>query len=309
MSDDHPVPGQQPFSLLLPVYRRDSPAFLRRAFRSATQLQTRPPAEVVLVRDGPVPPQLAAALDELAATSPVPVVRVDLPANRGLAVALEEGLARCSHELVARMDADDVSLPHRFAVQLPLLDGEVDTCDVVGSALEEFSGDDGDDDDRDHDDGDGAAPRGAGEVALAVRTPPAGHDAIAVRARFHSPFNHPTVVYRRSAVARAGGYRDLPLLEDYWLFTRMIATGSKAANVQQPLVRYRVGAGAYARRGGLRLLRSELELQRHLVAEGFTTPAQFARNVLVRGGYRAVPQGLRRLAYRAVFTRRPPSSS
>lgn len=294
--------GREPFSLLLPVYRRDSPAFLRRAFRSAVHDQTRRPAEVVLVRDGPVPPELEDVLAELAAGSPVPVVRVDLPDNRGLATALEEGLARCSHELVARMDADDVSLPHRFAVQLPLLDGEVDTCDVVGSALEEFSGGDEVDDD-------GRQPSATGETTLAVRTPPAGHDAIAVRARFHSPFNHPTVVYRRSAVARAGGYRDLPLLEDYWLFTRMIATGSKAANVQQPLVRYRVGAGAYARRGGLRLLRSELDLQRHLVAEGFTTPAQFVRNVLVRGGYRAVPQGLRRLAYRAVFTRRPPSSS
>ena len=282
----------EPFSLLLPVYRADSPAFLRRAFASATSQQTRPPAEVVLVRDGPVPPELAAVLDELAAGSAVPVVRLDLPQNRGLASALEAGLARCSHELVARMDADDVSLPHRFAVQLPLLDGEVDTCDVVGSALEEFSG--GSD-----------AGDGSGETTLAVRTPPAGHDAIAVRARFHSPFNHPTVVYRRSAVARAGGYRDLPLLEDYWLFTRMIATGSKAANVAEPLVRYRVGAGAYARRGGLRLLRSELALQRHLLAEGFTTPAQFARNTAVRGGYRAVPEGLRRLAYRAVFTRRP----
>lgn len=284
--------GPAPFSLLLPVYRADSPAFLRRAFTSATAEQTRPPSEVVLVRDGPVPPALAVVLDELAAASAVPVVRLDLPLNRGLAAALEAGLARCSHELVARMDADDVSLPHRFAVQLPLLDGEVDTCDVVGSALEEFSG---------------AAD--GGEVTLAVRTPPAGHDAIAVRARFHSPFNHPTVVYRRSAVARAGGYRDLPLLEDYWLFTRMIATGSKAANVTEPLVRYRVGAGAYARRGGVRLLRSELALQRHLLAEGFTTPAQFVRNSAVRGGYRAVPEGLRRLAYRAVFTRRPPASS
>ncbi len=289
----------EPFSLLLPVYRADSPAFLRRAFASATSQQTRPPAEVVLVRDGPVPPELARALDELQAASAVPVARLDLPENRGLASALEAGLARCSHELVARMDADDVSLPHRFAVQLPLLDGEVDTCDVVGSALEEFSGGPGSDV--------VGSDAGAAETTLAVRTPPAGHDAIAVRARFHSPFNHPTVVYRRSAVARAGGYRDLPLLEDYWLFTRMIATGSKAANVTEPLVRYRVGAGAYARRGGLRLLRSELALQRHLLAEGFTTPAQFARNTAVRGGYRAVPEGLRRLAYRAVFTRRPPS--
>ncbi len=232
------------------------------------------------MQDGPVPSELAVTVADLAAGSPVPVAHVLLPDNLGLARALEAGLARCSHEVVARMDADDVSLPQRFAVQLPLVEAGAE---LVGSALAEFAA---------HED----------EV-LAVRTPPLTHEAIAARARFHSPFNHPTVVYTRSAVRRAGGYRELPLLEDYWLFTRMIATGTRAANVAEPLVRYRVGAGAYARRGGWRLLRSEVALQRHLRAEGFTTPAQALRNVAVRGGYRAVPEPVRRAAYRAIFAR------
>ncbi len=281
----------EPFSLLLPVYGGDRPAFLAAAFTSATSAQTRPPAEVVLVRDGPLPRGLAEEVERLVATSQVPVVQVPLPRNVGLAMALEAGLEACNHDLVARMDADDVALPQRFAVQVPLLEAGAD---LVGAALEEF------------DDEEAPGAPGGAPVPGAVRRQPPDGAWIASRARFHSPFNHPTVVYRRSAVAAAGGYRTLALLEDYWLFTRMIAAGAVCANVPDVLLRYRVSSGSYQRRGGWRLLRSELTLQRHLLAEGFVTPAQFGRNVVVRAGYRAVPVSLRRLAYRAVFTARNP---
>ena len=135
-----------------------------------------------------------------------------------------------------------------------------------------------------------------------LRVPPVEPAQIAAEARLRSPFNHPTVVYRRSAVLQAGGYRELPLLEDYWLFTRMIESGCVVANVPEPLVLYRVDAGSYHRRGGVRLLRSELALQRHLRAEGFTTTGELVRNVAVRGGYRVIPVGLRRALYRRRFT-------
>ena len=135
-----------------------------------------------------------------------------------------------------------------------------------------------------------------------LRIPPTDPAVIASEARLRSPFNHPTVVYRRSAVLQAGGYRELPLLEDYWLFTRMIESGSVVANVEEPLVLYRVDAGSYQRRGGLRLLRSELGLQRRLRRDGFTTSGQMARNIAVRGGYRIIPVGVRRSLYRSRFT-------
>ena len=50
--------------------------------------------------------------------------------------------------------------------------------------------------------------------------------------------------------------------------------------------------------GGLAQLRTELGLQRRLHALGFTTAPQYLRNVVVRGGYRLVPEGVRRVAYR-----------
>lgn len=270
-----------PFSLLLPVYRGDDPSHVERAFRSTVQEQLRPPAEVVIVQDGKVTPGLASALERLEAESPVPVRRLRLSHNVGLAQALQCGLSACQYEVIARMDADDVSLPHRFAVQLPLIEAGAD---LVGSALVEFSDSDPD-----------------GSFGT-LRVPPQDPEEIARAARLRSPFNHPSVVYRRSAVLEAGGYRELPLLEDYWLFTRMIDAGAKVANVPDALVQYRVDSGSYQRRGGLRLLRSEVALQRRLRAEGFTTTSQMLRNLTVRGGYRVIPVGIRRALYRRTFT-------
>lgn len=271
----------EPFSLLLPLWSGDRPDFLVQAWQSTVVDQTRRPDEVVVVQDGPVGDALAGTLAELVAASPVPVQHLVLERNLGLGPALDRGLAACTYDVVARMDADDVSMPERFAVQLPLIEAGAD---IVGSALVEFG---------DHVD-----------AVEEVRIPPTDPEWIRSAARFRDPFNHPTVVYRRAAVQRAGGYQDLPLMEDYLLFARMLAAGAVPANVAQPLVRYRVGAGAYDRRGGLALLRSELALQRAFRRHGVTTRAQYVRNVLVRGGYRLVPTRIRRLAYRRLIAHR-----
>ena len=272
-----------PFSLLLPVYRGDDPRHLDTAFRSTVHEQLRRPTEVVVVQDGHVGPELASVLERLESDSPVPVRRLRLSHNVGLAQALQCGLAACSYDVVARMDADDVSLPHRFLLQLPVIEGGAD---LVGAAILEFEGD-------------------GRDQAGVLRVPPIDADEISRTARWRNPFNHPTVVYRRTAVLSAGGYRELRYMEDYWVFTRMIANGAKVANLPDPLVRYRVDAGAYERKGGVRQLRSELRLQRRLRSEGFTTATQGLRNSVVRGGYRLVPTAVRRSAYRRTFTITP----
>jgi len=269
------------FSLLLPCYAGDEPAHVRRAFVSATAEQTLPPSEVVLVQDGPVPPPLALELDRLAADCPVPVRRVSLPRNVGLALALQAGLEACTFEIVARADADDVCEPERFAVQVPMVAAGLD---VVGSAIAEFDEDE--------------------TVIEAVRRRPTEAAAIRRFAAFHNPFNHPSVVYRKSAVLAAGGYQDMPLMEDYWLFARMIVGGAQVANVEQPLVRYRTGSGLYERRGGLRALRSDWRFQRSAHAIGLTTRPQMLRNLAQRFVYRIVPDSVRRWAYRLLVARR-----
>jgi GT2 family glycosyltransferase len=274
------APGQ-PFSLLVATWAGDSPDYLREAFASSVQQQTRPPAQVVLVQDGPVPDGLAAAIHDLVRSSPVPVRHLALPGNLGLGPALDHGLAACDHEIVARMDADDVCFPERFERQIPLVEAGAD---IVGSGLVEFGS--------------------SVDDPVGRRTPPTDPDEIRRVIRFRDPFNHPTVVYRKSAVLAAGGYTDMALMEDYLLFARMVEAGARPANLAAPLVYYRVGDGAYARRGGTALLRSELALQRRFRDLAITSRSQYLRNVLVRGGYRLVPEAVRKAAYRALIANR-----
>lgn len=266
------------FSVLLPIWAGDRPDFLAAAFESTVDGQTRPPDQVVVVQDGPVGEQLAKRVAELAGASRVPVDVLVLERNIGLGPALDAGLAACRHPIVARMDADDISVAHRFAVQLPVIESGVD---IVGSGLAEFTDDP--------------------EQVVGTRTPPIEPADIRERARFAVPFNHPTVVYRRDLVLAVGGYTDFARMEDYLLWAKLILAGARVANVAEPLVKYRVGAGAYARRGGLEQLRTELEVQRRFRRLGFTTRNQYLRNVAVRGGYRLVPEGLRRAAYRRLI--------
>src|SRR3954468_11913539 len=110
------------FTLLMSVYRQDRPDLVRRAFTSTVHEQLRRPAEVVVVQDGAVGRELASTLESLESASPVPVRRLRLAWSVGLAQALQCGLSACRYDIVARMDADDVSLPHRFTRQLPLLE-------------------------------------------------------------------------------------------------------------------------------------------------------------------------------------------
>lgn len=268
--------------MLLPVYAGDRPQWLKEAFTSITDGQELPPSEVVLVRDGPVGPDLQQTIDELRNSSSVPVTYVPLDVNIRLARALEEGLAHCSHEIVARADADDICHPKRFKVQIPLMN----ELDLLGSAVIEFS------------------ESSDGESTKAVRSRPLQEADIRAYAPFHNPFNHPSVVYRKEAVRRAGGYEDMPLMEDYWLFLRMLATGARVANVPEPLVKYRVDSDLFKRRGGWQAMKSDWVFQRRIHNLGVTTRAQYLRNLATRFAYRIVPGSLRAWAYER-FVRSP----
>lgn len=263
------------FSLLLPVYAGDTAEHVRLAFDSSVGGQTLPPAEVIIVQDGPVGDPLTAELDRLVAESPVPVEVVRLTRNVGLTGALNAGLAACRYPVIARMDADDVSVADRFERQWELIAAGAD---LVGTGMVEFE--------RDPD------------VLGARRVPPVGSDRIRDHARTHNPFNHPTMMYRRAAIEAIGGYEPFGKMEDYWLGIRMIASGARTENIADPLLKYRVGSGAFERRGGLKEARTEWRLQRAMLRIGFITRGQYVRNVVVKGAYRLMPAGVKRVLFR-----------
>jgi len=266
------------FSLLLPVYAGDDPAFLRLAFESSVDRQTLRPAEAVIVQDGPVPEALAAELARIERESPIPVRLVRLPQNRGLTEALNAGLDACTRPVVARMDADDVSAPERFARQWALIEAGFD---LVGTGMVEFESDP--------------------DRPSAARVPPVGPERIREHARTHNPFNHPTMMYRTAALDRVGRYQPFGKMEDYWLGIRLIDDGARVENLADPLVKYRVGSGAFARRGGWAEARTEWRLQRELLRMGFVSRGQYLRNVVMKGAYRLMPARVKRILFRGLI--------
>lgn len=270
------------FSVLLPVYIGDDPAFFERSLQSVGADQTFCPTEIMVVCDGPVKEEISTVLDQCAAgkrpdlhgTAHVTVLRLEQ--NQGLTAALNEGLAQAQHDIIARADADDITMPERFAIQIPLMNDY----DLVGAAITEFTDDE--------------------NVTGLTRYMPEEADEIRRVMTYRDPFNHPTVVYRRDAVLQVGGYEHVNYMEDYWLFARMVHAGVRCMNVCEPLVKYRIGAGAYRRRGGWTLFRSELALQHKLLDAGITHHGHYVRNIVVRGGYRLIPPTLRKLLYHTV---------
>lgn len=101
-----------PFSVILSIYYKESPLFLRESLDSLFS-QTICPDEVILVKDGPIGDELDNVIDSYVTRYPYLKV-LSLVTNRGLGKALNEGLKYCSHELVARMDTDDIAMPERF---------------------------------------------------------------------------------------------------------------------------------------------------------------------------------------------------
>ncbi len=263
------------FSLLLPVYSGDDADALRLAFSSSVDQQTLRPTEAVIVQDGPVPDALSRELARLEAESPIPVRVVRLPQNRGLTEALNAGLDAARCPVVARMDADDVSVPERFEKQWALLSQGYD---LVGTGMVEFETDP--------------------DRPVSERVPPTGSARIRDHARTHNPFNHPTMMYRVAALDAVGRYQPFGKMEDYWLGVRLIASGARVENIAEPLVKYRVGAGAFARRGGWREAKTEWALQREMLRIGFISRGQYVRNVVVKGIYRLMPASLKRVLFR-----------
>ena len=271
------VEGAEPFAVLMPLWAKDRPDRVRQAIVSATEAQQLRPDLLILTVDGPLPAPLEALVERVEAGAHGPATVLRHSAHRGVASALQDGLEASPYELVARADADDLCRPERFALQIPRM--RRDRLDLLGGAMREFS--------------DRVAP-GRGPL----RTRPLTHAEITAYLPRHSPFHHPTMVLRRSTVLAVGGYRDLPLLEDYWLWERMMLGGARMANLPDVLVDYRVDEHLFARRGGWRLFASDLRLQRRFVRDRVTTPTGFLRNLGERGVYRLAPGWARRLAYR-----------
>lgn len=269
------------FSVLLSVYKYEKAQYLEMCFDSIYK-QTVQPTEIVLVEDGPLPLELHQAIEKEERRFNN-IHRVVLEKNQGLGIALSVGLQACSHDIVARMDTDDICYPQRFEIQTKFLQ-EHPEIDVLGAWITEFD----------------ETPNNI----VAFRNLPENHKDIYSFGKKRNPINHPVVMFRKQAVIEAGGYQPCPLFEDYFLWARMLKRGYKFHNLQTSLLFFRRSAEMIRRRGGLKYAHDEIVFQHKLYEIGYISYYELIRNICQRYGVRLAPNWIRSLIYKYLLRTR-----
>lgn len=206
-----------------------------------------------------------------------------LETNQGHGNARRASLSHCTNELVALMDADDISLPNRFATQLAVFQ-ENESIDIVGGQITEFIGDP--------------------SHVIGKRSVPAQDADIKAYMKKRCPMNQVSVMFKKSFVEKAGGYQDWFCEEDYYLWIRMAEANGVFANVEDTLVNVRVGDEMSTRRGGWKYFSSEARLQGYMLKKGMISLPRYLNNVAIRfGGEVLIPNRLRTKLFRVMRDR------
>jgi glycosyltransferase involved in cell wall biosynthesis len=150
-------------------------------------------------------------------------------AHTGLIGSLNLGLEKANGEFIARQDADDISDITRLEKQIDLFnkDPELILIGSYATKIDEF-----------------------GEQAGELNYPPLDWEGIKKYSILHNPFIHPTVMFKKDIIKKVGGYKNFKHIEDYELWTRVIYK-YKAANIPEPLLKYRVHTGQVTKKNNL----------------------------------------------------------
>lgn len=195
-------------SIVIPAYNAGE--FLRDSLKSCVE-QTYPNIEIVLIDDGSTD-NTRELVNEFINTKNFHYIRNEQ--NSGLIFTLNRGIELAQGDFIARMDADDVSLPDRIEKQVKIL-LENSTIDVVGSDVILI-----DENNKKH-----GKPRDLlqqnEEIEWSVVT--------------SCPLHHPTVMFKRKFHYNAEERH----IEDLGLWSRILLSGKKIAVINEPLLLYR----------------------------------------------------------------------
>jgi glycosyltransferase involved in cell wall biosynthesis len=217
-------------AVIMSVYKNDRLEFVKQSVQSILD-QSFYQFHYYIIFDGKV----ASDIDNyISSLSDSRIKHYRLEKNGGLAGALNYLLGivlkNSEYKLIARMDADDISIPSRFEKQRKFLLGNPEIS-CVGSWYQEI------DENGNH---------------LSFRKLPTDHESLRKRYFTKTPFAHPSVIFRRGLIEQAGNYpTDTVLLEDFILWGRALKCGSKFANYPEYLLKFRMDDNFLNRRTGI----------------------------------------------------------
>lgn len=263
------------YSVVMSVYAKDNSEWLKQAIDSLLN-QTIQPDEIVIVADGPLTLQLNVVMSQYKNNGIISIVR--LKRNQGLGNALNIGIKYAKNELIGRMDSDDIAIPNRFQLQLAEFEKHSDL-DILGGQIAEFVDNP--------------------EEVIGYRKVPAAPFEIKQFARRRSPFNHPTVMYKKSMIQQIGGYdASIIRLEDYDLWLRAIAKGAVCANLDDVILKYRSTTDAVKRRKTFVSLRNHIRARVQFYKKGYISPSDLAYGLATQIILFMIPTKLAKIAFK-----------
>ena len=239
------MPPSPQISVNMCVYR-PHPVYFREAVQSILN-QTFEDFELIIVED-PSEVDGREIISDLLSDSRIRYIHNDQ--RTGLIAQRNQALKESRCEWVAILDADDVARPERLQKQWEFLHANP-SISVLGSWIEIIDQN--------------------GQL-VGLRRYPECHDAIMRTMRRYNAIAQPAVVLCKQAVDSVGGYADeYPVAEDYELWSRLIASGYRVANLQLPLLKYRIHAAASKTERLRELLRMTIKVKRHYYMRNFNS--------------------------------------
>lgn len=264
----------QKYSVLMTMYKGDNPKYARLSIDSMLN-QTVKTDDFVLVCDGPLTPELDALLDEYQNNNTFFHV-YRLPQNVGLGAALRYGVTVCKNELIARMDDDDIALPHRCELELREFEKDINL-DICGSFMNEFESDPKD--------------------IIRIKKVPLVKEEILTFSRRRNPFNHSTVMFKKVSILSVGNYSPMRTNQDVDLWVRALNKGVQGMNIPEPLVNFRFDSSTYGRRKNWKNVKLMIDVWAFFRKNGYCSFADFIYVSLMQMAAFVMPQKCLEWAY------------
>lgn len=205
-----------------------------------------------------------------------------LETNQGHGNARRCSVDNCTNELVALMDADDISYLDRFEKQLEVLK-ENSSIDIIGGQITEFID--------------------TPSNIIGIRKVPLEDLKIKEYMKKRCPMNQVSVIFKKSFYKKVGGYIDWFCEEDYYLWIRMAENNGIFANVKENLVNVRIGDAMSSRRGGMKYFLSEARIQKYMLKKKIISLPRCIYNILIRfGGEVILTNKLRTILFKKLRT-------
>ena len=266
----------QNYSVLMPIYINDKPEFFKQALLSILE-QTIKSNDIIIIQDGPISDELHAVVEEYNDKYPE-INWIIQEENKGLPIVLNVGIEAAKNELIARMDSDDISVIYRCEKQIAEFNKNPELA-ICGTQIKEFM----------------ETP----DNIMSERIVPLTHKAILKYSKLRSPFNHPSVMYKKSVIQALGGYDpEMVFNEDYDLFARILHSGYEALNINEPLLLFRFNHDTYKRRKSFRQCKHSISLHQTFLKRKYCNLFEFLIIFFARSFLFLTPSAVTKTFYR-----------